>query len=150
MMGPRQVIRQLADLDRTATFDLLRAAAELLIARARLPRLTTAELIKLRADGEALPPSATIDRVSFAIPRVAARMPWRSDCLVQALAAQRWLAAYKIPTSLVLGVRKDGGTFAAHAWLKAGEHVVTGGDISRYQPVEPKEIGAWRTAPRTS
>ncbi len=71
--------------------------------------------------------------MAFAIPRVAARLPWRADCMVQALAAQRWLAAHDIASSVRLGVRpRDDDEFEAHAWLTVGEAVVTGGDISPY------------------
>ena len=30
-----------------------------------------------------------VEQVAFAIPRVAKRVPWRADCLVQALAGER-------------------------------------------------------------
>jgi len=77
-----------------------------------------------------------VERVAFAIPRVAARLPWRADCLVQALAARRWLGRNGVATTLGLGVHKDmPDTFEAHAWLKAGDRIVTGGDISGYVPL---------------
>lgn len=76
---------------------------------------------------------ALVRRVAFAIPRVAARVPWRSDCLVQAVAGQRWLASLGIESTLSIGVRKtvEHG-FEAHAWLKVGEESVTGGDVSTF------------------
>ena len=77
-----------------------------------------------------------VERVAFAIPRVAARMPWRSDCLVQAMAAERWLGRHGIETALFLGVPNNKpAQFVAHAWLMAGERIVTGGDISGYVPL---------------
>ncbi|WP_052766028.1 lasso peptide biosynthesis B2 protein [Aurantiacibacter gangjinensis] len=79
---------------------------------------------------------AMVSCVAFAMPRVAARVPWRADCLVQALAAQRWLAAKGIATQLVIGAQRgDGKPFGAHAWLTYGEHVVVGGDIDGYAPL---------------
>mgnify|MGYP001821186747 CR=1 FL=1 len=58
---------------------------------------------------------------------VAARAtPWRSRCLVQALATRRLLAARGIPGQIHLGVCCEGG-FAAHAWLQCGGEVVNGG-----------------------
>jgi hypothetical protein len=79
---------------------------------------------------------ALIERVAFVIPRVAARLPWRADCLVQALAAEHWLKRAGILTTLTLGVPKDKSTtFEAHAWLSAGDRIVTGGDISGYVPL---------------
>ena len=72
--------------------------------------------------------------IAFVIPRVAARMPWRADCLIQAIAAQHWLAQKGIATRIVVGVDREGeGQLLAHAWLKLGERVITGGSNSRYQ-----------------
>ena len=77
-----------------------------------------------------------MERVAFAIPRVGTRLPWRADCLVQALAAQRWLRRHGVATQLIIGARKPTPTeFEAHAWLKVGERVVTGGDIGGYVPL---------------
>lgn len=74
-----------------------------------------------------------IDIVAYVIPGVARRLPWRADCLVQALAAQRWLRARKIGSCISMGVDKPaGGRFGAHAWLMVGDRVVTGGDISSF------------------
>ena len=73
--------------------------------------------------------------MAYIVPRVAARLPWRADCLVQALAAQRWLRGAGIMTNIHVGVpNQRPATFEAHAWLTAGELVVTGGDIAKYQP----------------
>ena len=67
-----------------------------------------------------------------------ARVPWRSTCLVQALAARRWLARRGVASELVLGARKPGGAeLDAHAWLKAGERIVVGGDGQGYAPFTP-------------
>ena len=77
-----------------------------------------------------------VKRVAIAIPRAASRVPWRSDCLVQALAAERWLAGKGVHTVLCIGARKDEQfRFHAHAWLKAGDTIVTGGDIGAYAPL---------------
>lgn len=67
----------------------------------------------------------------------AARLvPWRSDCLVQAMAAQRWLRREGRQTQLVIGVHKDpAGRFEAHAWLRCGMVTVTGGDVARFTPL---------------
>jgi hypothetical protein len=71
---------------------------------------------------------------------MAARVPWRSDCLVQATAAQRWLDRHQIPTQLHIGVRKDHAAgFEAHAWLCHGALIVTGGDISGFVPLKPQK-----------
>lgn len=76
-----------------------------------------------------------LDRVTFAVPRVAARVPWRADCWVQALAAQSWLAREGVAAEIWIGVRQDRGAFEAHAWLRSGDRAVTGGDGEGFVPL---------------
>lgn len=121
--------------------DSLRAGIELVLARLRLD--TPATRAKIAASCRSKPAArldpqqtAVVSRVAYIIPRVGARLPWRADCLVQALAAERWLGCQGITTTLHLGIRKDRATpFEAHAWLTAGDQVVTGGDSANYEPV---------------
>ena len=86
-----------------------------------------------------LPPEETArrcDRVAFFINRMAPRVPWRSDCLVQALAGQRWLAREGIASEIGVGTAiGEGGAFEAHAWLRHGERILLGGDIARFSPL---------------
>lgn len=73
-------------------------------------------------------------RISYIIPRISARLPWRSDCVIQAMAAQNWLAAHRLASEIQIGVeRPDDGPFGAHAWLVHHGAIVTGGDIARYE-----------------
>ena len=77
-----------------------------------------------------------IDRITYVLPRISDRLPWRSDCLVQAIAAQDWLSSMGAASEIQIGVEhpKDAknGEFGAHAWLMYREQVITGGDISQY------------------
>ncbi len=128
-----------AIFDRMSLDDLVRAAIELGLARLRLKSEHVRTLIAAPAarhlDLDASQ-AALVERVKFLIPRVAARLPWRADCLVQALAAQHWLSCHQIDTTLTLGVLRDRPIdFEAHAWLKAGDQIVTGGDITGYVPL---------------
>lgn len=76
------------------------------------------------------------DNVTFVIPRIAWRVPWRADCLVQALAGQQWLRAKGIAGEIVVGTaRHPDGRFEAHAWLRRGDRIILGGDIARFQPL---------------
>jgi hypothetical protein len=76
------------------------------------------------------------DEAGFFINRMAARVPWRSDCLVQALAGQQWLAREGIASEIVVGTAKQAdGTFLSHAWLRVDSRIVLGGDISPYSPL---------------
>lgn len=84
------------------------------------------------APHRALAPGA-LARIAYVLPRISARLPWRSDCLVQAIAGQNWLSALGVASEIRIGVEHPAdGPFGAHAWLVHGDEVVTGGDISRY------------------
>lgn len=117
--------------------DALLAMIELGLARLRLDSRTARAMVVAPAVPNyqlASNQVALIERVAFVIPRVAARMPWRADCLIQALAAARWLGRHGVATTLTFGVpRGKSADFEAHAWLKAGDRIVTGGDISGYR-----------------
>ena len=141
-MGLRRDLRRARSLSFQTWADLARATAELGLARIRLARLAAGDLVGQERPStipsrEAEPGDGaqTVDRVAFAIPRMGARVPWKGTCLVQALAAQRWLARRGIASEIVLGARKAGDKgIDAHAWLKAGDRVVVGGDPAGYQP----------------
>jgi hypothetical protein len=77
---------------------------------------------------------AHLARMAYVLPRLSARLPWRSDCLVQAIAAQNWLAAGGLAGEIQIGVERPAdGPFGAHAWLVHEGMVITGGDIARYE-----------------
>lgn len=120
-----------------------RGLAELIRARIVFARLTARDIparnaAARRVKGEPIPasneaPPQKLARISYVLPRLSARLPWRSDCLVQAIAAQNWLKAGGNYGEIRIGVEnpKD-AAFGAHAWLVHGDCVVTGGDITRY------------------
>jgi Transglutaminase-like superfamily len=136
------IVARTARLGPRVWCDLARAACELVLANRKLAALTGAVELGL-ASPEAEQAASSqpmtqrqrrlIARVSFAVTQAGARMPFRSDCMVQALAARRWLAGAGIASALSIGVRKEGAPqFDAHAWLSAGGIVVTGGDVASY------------------
>ncbi len=67
-------------------------------------------------------------RVAWGIYRVKSRFPWKNTCLVQAIAAMIMLRRRHQPSTLYLGVSTQDAEFEAHAWLRSGEVVVTGGE----------------------
>lgn len=71
--------------------------------------------------------NSLIKRISWAVNIVSKYTPWESKCLVQAVTAQRMLKARKIGSTLYLGVNKDTNNMHAHAWLRCGQVIVTGG-----------------------
>ena len=118
---------------------LMRAVWELALARRALGQQSARDLLD-RAQAPLVcsrePDPALPARVAWAVPRVAARLPWRADCLVQAMAARRWLARAGIATELWIGTRTDRAPgFEAHAWLCLDGAVITGGDISGFVPL---------------
>lgn len=120
--------------------DLAWATVELAYARLRLSSLDLSTLVaKGQGPLEQLGAAegALVERVAYAIPRVAARLPWRAACLVQAVAASRWLSRAGVANSIVIGVRRNSEeNIDGHAWLMAGTQVVIGGDVSPYQRLD--------------
>ena len=119
--------------------DLLAAVGYLAWARHRLARMVPSALARNQPGSETVLSPQDIElarRVGLALSRASSRVPWRSDCLVQALAAERWLGTLGVPTVLWIGTRKDEQSqYHFHAWVKAGNLVVTGGDIDAYAPL---------------
>ena len=81
---------------------------------------------------EALPPEKEESalRVGWAVRAVAARTPWDSRCLAQALAAMAMLRRRRLGGTLYLGVAlappAGGAKLEAHAWVRSGPHLLTG------------------------
>ncbi len=136
-----RTIRRMAGLTGREWRYLGIAAKELLIARVRHATRPAGDIIEAlqRAGRPApgvAPDPADLARRSWAIAAVAARVPWRSDCLIQAMAADRWLRRDRLETEFFIGVATgaDSG-FGAHAWLRSGGCVVTGGDGRGFVPL---------------
>lgn len=137
--------------------DILRAVVELALARFHLTSKTPIELLTM-AGARGQPTTTShhannaddfVDRVSWSITVAAGSVPWRSDCFVQALAAQRWLNRSGIKSELFIGVRKqEKVVFEAHAWLRHADKTVTGGDFSTYIPLAGPDT--WKGLDKTS
>lgn len=68
-------------------------------------------------------------RVAWAVGSVASRLPGRTSCLIEALAAEAMLRRRGYECQLRLGVPPAGcanAPFAAHAWIEHDGHVVIG------------------------
>ena len=68
--------------------------------------------------------------IGAAITRAANNTPWQSVCLVQTLAGQKMLLKRNIPGVLYLGTSRGDcgdGLLLAHAWLRCGDLLITGG-----------------------
>jgi hypothetical protein len=65
--------------------------------------------------------------ISWAVENLGAR-PWMNAlCLPRALAAHAMLRRRGIASRLCLGVARDAGELAAHAWVEIGEDKIVGG-----------------------
>jgi len=67
-----------------------------------------------------------IDTLAWATAAVERRFP--RTCLAQAIAANAILKRHDIPRTVYLGMKKDTeGDWSAHAWLRCGGQILTGG-----------------------
>jgi hypothetical protein len=77
--------------------------------------------------------------IGWAVQAAAARTPWQSACLVQALTGMVMLGRRGINATLYLGVARDESgaeAMAAHAWLRCGDNILTGaGGIERFSAI---------------
>ena len=74
--------------------------------------------------------------VRRAIDSAAARLPWQPTCLVRALAGSMMLTRRGVGSVVVLGVRRDDASLAAHAWLAVDDGTVCGGEeAANYRPL---------------
>ncbi len=72
-------------------------------------------------------PETRTRQIGWAVRAVAQRTPWKSNCLVHALAAKIMLRRRGIASTVYLGVAKDRGKdLNAHAWLRSGDVILTG------------------------
>jgi hypothetical protein len=94
-----------------------------------------------RAQAQDRPRGATTDPVSVAVRgalRAAVRrLPWRTTCLVRAIAGRVMLAWRGRPSTIVFGVAAaDESTVSAHAWLVTADGCVCGGrEAERFRPL---------------
>lgn len=59
------------------------------------------------------------------------RLKWKDSCLIRALTAKKLLNKAGERCTLYMGVSKaEGKAMEAHAWLRCGKLLVTGGEIS--------------------
>ena len=69
-----------------------------------------------------------VELLRWAIRAAADAVPWRADCLIQSMAADRWLRRHGIVPAFKLGIKADDtGALLGHAWLEVDGKVVTGG-----------------------
>lgn len=82
-------------------------------------------------------PDRMSKRVRWAVLSASKRVPWRSVCFDQAIAAQRMLGRRGIAADLVYGVRQTEQGLDAHVWLRLadGQVVVGGEQAGQFRPI---------------
>ncbi len=69
------------------------------------------------------------EQVGWAVETMARHLPWQSRCLGQALSAWWMLGRRGVVGTVYFGVaRNPDKPFDAHAWLRCGSRIVTGGN----------------------
>ena len=72
-------------------------------------------------------PADLLDRLSWALATTSRRLPWGCKCLAQAMAGKAMLQRRRLPSTLYLGLAKEGeAQLQAHAWLRCGQRILTG------------------------
>ena len=119
-------------LEASAWLALCRLAVRLLPFRWIAPRLGAHMVEPMEAGGA---DEVLLRRVAWAVAAAARHVPWQAVCLPQAMAAKAMLRRRGIDSTLYLGVTGGDG-MTAHAWLRAGGRIVTGGrGVERYTVV---------------
>jgi hypothetical protein len=78
---------------------------------------------------------------AWAIGVAATAVPWRADCLVQAIAAVRWLSAGGLSPRLHLGATfASASHLKAHAWVSLDGVPVAGGTGEGYAAFESLDV----------
>jgi hypothetical protein len=129
---------------------VLRAQGALLRAWRRLRRQPPGSIVaavESAAPGAPAPLDATRRRRARAIERAvgiaATRGIFRPLCLVRAMAIHSLLEAHSLNGARIrVGVRLDGGDFAAHAWVEFGDIILgdTTENVSRYVPLSEAQV----------
>lgn len=129
------IVRKLTGLSPAELVELLRAqvallSAQLLVWTRPVGRFVTHSSTDAEPDiVGAVEPGAA--RIALAVSRAAAYGVFRPLCLVRAVALNRMLDARGFRGSRVrIGVRRERGQFAAHAWVEYKHQVL--GDVERH------------------
>ncbi len=80
----------------------------------------------LETPSQPLPNPQQALAVALAVQNSAKSVPWRSECLEQALAAKWMLRKLRISSTLYFGTFYNGYALEAHAWVRCGDLIVTG------------------------
>lgn len=129
--------------ERRAAARALRYLVAARLLHARLPASALIARLSAAPDGPrpARLTGAERERMRRALAGMSRRLPWRSDCMIQSLAARMWLDALGVPCRFRLGAARGAEGLAAHAWVEVDGAVVTGGRavgrMAAFAPADP-------------
>lgn len=135
----RRLARRAVSLSTPDWRYLAQAVWELGVARLQFGARSGLQIVEtLRAAdaSQSVPARSDLDlpRLSWALNVAAERVPWRSDCLIRAMAASRWLRRHGYQTEFHLGVaRPHSGSAMGHAWLSCNGASIVGGSGVGYR-----------------
>lgn len=128
-------LRQLLKNEKAALALIPEALWRLLLVRIQLffpfartaPQLGVKSLETPEVSSEADLPR--IRQITTAIRLISRYTPWKSTCMVRAVAGLKMLEKRGIESTLYMGVARDKeGKMIAHAWLRSGSSYVSGDD----------------------
>lgn len=95
-----------------------------------------------RRPGDATPPfPCALPRAIWLVEVAGRHAPGGPSCLNRALVLSWILRRRGVPTTLRIGVSRDGGGLEAHAWLEGEGQVILGpGEGERYHPLLPEGV----------
>jgi hypothetical protein len=76
------------------------------------------------------------EHVASVVNRVASHLPIRTNCLDRAIALAWLLSRRGLAADLRIGVRKDGASIGAHAWIEHDGVVLLDGEAEHYLPLD--------------
>jgi transglutaminase-like putative cysteine protease len=128
-------LRRYVRISRARKKLLCEALAALAIARVAMASLPFRRIAAwLGTPGAESPATATAEEmqtaqeIGWAVGVLARRVPWDGRCLAQALAATAMLRRRGLEGTVSFGARRgESAGFDAHAWLRLGSCMVTGG-----------------------
>ncbi len=91
------------------------------------------ELSKLTEEIEIYNKTEIFENMKWGINIVSEIMPWSKKCYAMATTAKIMLKYRGIKSTIYLGlIKKENGMFRAHAWIRAGNFYITGGNGTGY------------------
>ena len=131
---PRRTLRRFAAISRAELAHFAEAAIALALASAAIRLLPFRALVRTMGQGMAKrsrAAGADIDtKVTQAVRRASRRLPWKTVCFHEGLAAHWMLRRRGAPSRVHYGLRPGSSGLSAHVWVTVGDRTVIGEETS--------------------